>query len=260
MKKNVYAMYFSPTGGTKKAALMLAEGLAEQVTEVDLSEKNAEFLALGAEDLAVVAAPVFGGRIPGLMAERLRKLKGDQTPVVVTGVYGNRAFEDALLELSDILKEQGFVTIAGTALLAEHSMVREVAAGRPDEEDGREIRGFAEKILEKLENGEKEGKYMEELEAELPGNRPYKEWKKMPTAPVASDACKECGLCAKLCPADAISVEDLKNADVEKCILCLRCISVCPSHARSLPAKAQEALNQKLMPLKGIRRENELFL
>ena len=40
---------------------------------------------------------------------------------------------------------------AGTALLAEHSMVRDVAAGRPDNQDRKEMADFGARILEKLE-------------------------------------------------------------------------------------------------------------
>mgnify|MGYP003371320810 CR=1 FL=1 len=46
MKECVWAMYFSPTGGTKKAALYLAEGLGKEIKEVNLSDpdfKGAEF-------------------------------------------------------------------------------------------------------------------------------------------------------------------------------------------------------------------------
>ena len=86
------------------------------------------------------------------------------------------------------------------------------------------------------------------------------EWKKMPAVPVNGSGCTGCGLCAGLCPSGAISKENPSVTDPEKCILCLRCIAVCPSGAKKLPERVQEMLNQKLLPLKGIRKENELFL
>lgn len=246
-------MYFSPTGGTKKAALYLAEGLGKEIKEVDLSDPDFKGAEFEKDDLVIVAAPAFGGRIPALMAERLKRTAGKGAAAVTAAVYGNRAYEDVLVELNDALEEQGFEPFASAVVLAEHSMVREVAAGRPDEKDHEELSGFGAQILKKLE--------AEEItRPQVPGNRPYKEWKKMPAVPVNGSGCTGCGLCAGLCPSGAISKENPSVTDPERCILCLRCIAVCPSGAKKLPEPVQEMLNQKLLPLKGIRKENELFL
>lgn len=253
MRECVWAMYFSPTGGTKKAALYLAEGLGKEIKEVDLSAPDFKGAEFKKDDLVVVAAPAFGGRIPSLMAERLKLTAGNGAVSVTAAVYGNRAYEDVLVELNDALEENGFKPVASAAALAEHSMVREVAAGRPDEKDRKELSGFGAQILKKLDAAEI-------TKPKVPGNRPYKEWKKMPAVPVNGDGCTGCGLCVRLCPSGAILKENPSVTDPEKCILCLRCISVCPSGAKKLPSPVQEMLNQKLMPLKGIRKENELFL
>ena len=161
--------------------------------------------------------------------------------------------EDALLELDDCLKAQGFRIGAGTALLAEHSMVRDVAAGRPDNQDRKEMADFGARILEKLEE---EGWQ----EPQVPGNRPYRDWKQMPVIPLTNASCISCGLCAARCPVQAIPVSNPSSTDQARCILCMRCISVCPVKARSLPEQACAMLEQKLSPVRDIRRENELFL
>ena len=250
--KNISVVYFSPTGGTRKACLNLAQGLGEDVREVDLCGLEGE-CSFGPEDLVVVGAPVFGGRIPAFAAEKIKCLHGSGAVAVTAAVYGNRAFEDALLELGDCLKEQGFKIGAGAALLAEHSMVRDIGAGRPDEKDAQEMKSFGIRIREKLENDGWQ-------EPRVPGDHPYREWSQMPVVPMTGDACTACGLCARQCPLKAISASEPAKVDPGKCILCMRCVSVCPVRAKSLPPQVLAMLEQKLSPVREIRRENELFL
>ena len=107
MRECVWALYFSPTGGTKKAAIYLAESLGKEVKEADLADPDFKGAAFKEGELVVAAAPAFGGRIPGLMAERLKQVKGNGAMAVTVAVYGNRAFEDTLVELNDTLKAQG---------------------------------------------------------------------------------------------------------------------------------------------------------
>ena len=250
--KNISAVYFSPTGGTRKAVLNLASGMGGDIREVDLCTLKGE-CSFESGDLVIVGMPVFGGRIPGFAAKLLKQCRGNGAVAVTAAVYGNRAFEDALVELNDALKEQGFKIGASAALLAEHSMAREGAAGRPDNKDEEDVRGFAGRILEKLA---KDGWQ----EPQVPGNRPYRDWKQMPVVPLADDTCIACGLCAEQCPTGAIPADAPGTTDSGTCMLCMRCVAVCPVHARSLPAQAQAMLEQKLAPVKAIRRENELFL
>ena len=38
-----YNIYFSPTGGTKKVAALVANGLADTVSDVDLTDNRTDF-------------------------------------------------------------------------------------------------------------------------------------------------------------------------------------------------------------------------
>ena len=52
------------------------------------------------------------------------------------GLYGNRDFDDALLEAADLLGERGFdVVAAAGAFIGEHSLTARVGTGRPDDAD-----------------------------------------------------------------------------------------------------------------------------
>lgn len=147
----IYTAYFSPTGGTKKAALALTSALADTdgFTEIDLSLPALAQYTFAADDIIVVAVPVFGGRVPAFALQQLTALHGQNTSAIAVAAYGNRAYEDALLELSDSLTSQSFRVIAAAAVLSEHSMLRSIAAGRPDADDLAQFTDFAKKISAK---------------------------------------------------------------------------------------------------------------
>ena len=255
MLKQLYVVYFSPTGGTRRAALLLAQGLASQIEEIDLSLPQTASRHFGPQDMLLFAGPVFGGRMPALFVQRLQQLQGANSPAVTVAVYGNRAYEDALLELNDCVQAQGFCPLASAALLAEHSMCRQVAAGRPNAQDAQEIAAFAGQILAKLAAAN--GQALPALT--VPGHRPYRDWQPMPVVPQVSADCLSCGDCARLCPTQAIAQDDPQRTDAQRCILCMRCVSICPQQARSLPAQAQAQLERKLSGLPA-NKENEFFL
>jgi len=51
---------------------------------------------------------------------------------------------------------------------------------------------------------------------------------------VDSDRCVGCGTCLDVCPACAISVEDIAEVDPKRCIGCGSCVEQCPSGAVAL--------------------------
>lgn len=250
----LYQIYFSPTGGTKKVLEMISARWDCEKIEIDLS--NAEDLSkyiLEEEDVCIVGAPVFGGRIPALAVSGILKMKGNQAKAIPVAVYGNRAYEDALLELKDSLTEAGFACVAGIAAVAEHSIMRQFAAGRPDAKDEQQLHTFADKIKERLEQGSI-------TDLSVPGNSPYKEYKIMPMIPEAGEDCNNCGICALKCPVGAISGENVSEVDASKCISCMRCTAVCPKKVRHVKAEIIQGASQKLEKFCSDRKDNELFL
>lgn len=157
----IFTAYFSPTGSTKKAALALTSALADPdgFTEIDLSLPALAQYTFTANDIIVVAVPVFGGRVPAFALRQLAALHGQNTSAIAVAAYGNRAYEDALLELSDSLTSQSFRVIAAAAVLAEHSMLRSVAAGRPNADDQAQLTDLPKNLCETVNRGTSADKY-----------------------------------------------------------------------------------------------------
>lgn len=147
------AFIFSPTDTTAAVAKPLAEALLPGARIVDLTCADAEEERFGPDELVLFAAPVYGGRIPAPAAKRFARMKGTDTPALLVAVYGNRDYDDALLELCDLAEENGFRPAGAGAFLAEHSIFHSVARGRPDAADLEAVRTFAGLAREKLARG-----------------------------------------------------------------------------------------------------------
>ena len=231
--------HFSPTGGTKKIADAIAAGFNTPVVEMDLTKVDA-VPELGEKDAVMAVLPVYGGRVPQISLQRLAALKGNGQKAVAVVVYGNREFDDALLETRNALEANGFHVVAAAAFIAEHSVVRSIAAGRPDAEDEALCRQFAADVMAKSDDAPS---------ISVPGNDPYVEIKPSAFHPVADENCVKCGVCAEQCPVAAIPVDDPSQTNNDVCINCLRCVQVCPASCRALPAPflagATKMLNEK---------------
>lgn len=246
---------FSPTGGTERVAGTITAQWGTSVRKIDLTDPAVDFAseALDGEALTLIAVPSYGGRVPALAAERIAKLRGNQARCVVLTVYGNRAYEDTLLELADLAAGSGFRVIAAVAAVAEHSILHQYATGRPDLQDEEILRGFAGKILEKFQAGE-------EAVPAIPGNRPYRKAGGAGLVPKATKTCTSCGLCAEKCPAQAISRLDPKETDGKACISCMRCVSLCPQGARKASGLMTSLAGMAIKKACAQRKSNELFL
>lgn len=253
---SVYEITFSPTGGTKKVADIFTEAFSGERTYVDLISQKTDYsvYSFGAEDICIVSVPSYGGRVPDIAARRLSQMKGSGAKAVLIAVYGNRDYDDTFAELQDVLEEAGFVCIAGVAAVAEHSIMRQFAAGRPDEQDERELAEFAVRIRTAMEEGSISG------DLKLPGNRPYREYGGVPMKPQVGKACVRCGYCAGECPVGAIPADDPSKTDSEKCISCMRCIALCPQKARSVNKALLATGSMALKKACSGYKKNELFL
>ena len=250
-----YNIYFSPTGGTKKVATFLAKGLADRVSDIDLTDnqQGIQYPSFTADNVVVIAVPSYSGRVPVPAVERIARLCGNGAKAILVGVYGNRAYEDTLVELRDVVVKSGFKVVAAAAVVAEHSIARRYAAGRPDSEDCKQLSIFAGKIHEKLATGL-------ENEPSIPGNRPYRDAGKVGFVPKPTRKCKKCGVCARKCPVGAIDSQNYAEVDRDKCISCMRCVAVCPHKSRKISPLMLLAANLMLRKACSSRKENELFL
>lgn len=251
------SIFFSPRGTTKRTARAIL-GYGQKVEERDLlGSPLKEDLVLPPGEPVLVAMPVYAGQIPVLCRRQLKAhLKGSGNPAVAVAVYGNRAYDNALAELQDILEEAGCPVVAAGAFIGRHSIFPKVAEGRPDQADLALMAAFGDKCREKLAAFDPAA----HVRLDLPGDHAYREPGRVPFHPSCNDRCMKCYACANTCPAGAIPMETPWITDGEKCISCGACVFLCPTQARQYRGEAYEAAAGAFAAKYSQRREPELFL
>lgn len=255
--KKVKLVYFSATYTTRHVMRRIAAAMEGTAEEYDLTgTTRPEAIEAEAGDLFLFGAPVYAGRIPAQAAEAFRAVKAQHTPAAVVCVYGNRDYDDALLELKDLAEENGFTVLMAGAFVARHSIFPELAADRPDTTDDKLAQHFGAR-LQAVAAG------IESVEQVLPfqvkGKRPYKNAAPIPLKPSGNRRCNRCGTCVRLCPARAIPEDDPKKTDRDKCFSCGRCVAVCPTHARHFGGLLYNMARKRIVEPNRDRKEPDIF-
>jgi NAD-dependent dihydropyrimidine dehydrogenase PreA subunit len=261
--KKVTLVYVSPTATTKTVLDAIAKGTGYAVDSYDitLSEAREKIPQKLDASLIVFGAPVYSGRVPKVAADCFKQVSASGIPTVPVVVYGNREYDDALLELKDICVRCGSVPVAAGAFIGEHSFSTPpapIAPGRPDEKDLACAAEFGRKIGRLLETTDP-GKAADEVV--VPGNVPYKKptaAKGVPFIDVTDD-CTACGTCVAVCPVDAIDEDDGFCTLDDICIHCCACIKACPESARIMKDGPFKEIAAKLNQTCKERREPETF-
>lgn len=248
----IISVYFSPTGGTEWVVRRLAMAMGVEERWVDLSAPQPQKLTFEPGDCCVIGVPSYGGRVPAIAMERLAQCQGDGISAVLVACYGNRAFEDTVVELYDGAVAAGFLPIGAVAAVCEHSIMPQFASHRPNDDDLAQLDAFGAGLRQRLEQGS-------ETPLILPGNRPYRHFGGVPLKPKATSACNQCGQCAQACPVGAIPMDKPSQTEGTRCITCMRCVRNCPQQARKLPGLMTFLAGQKMKKTCTTPKENQLF-
>lgn len=253
---NLHAVYFSPTKTTKAVIDAISGGMEKEaiIHDITLVKNRQKSLSFNSDDLLILGLPVYAGRIPIMTDEFINDLRGNKTPVVLVAVYGNRHYDDCILEMKDILDKNGFIPIAAGAFIGEHSYNEKVANKRPDTIDITIAKQFGVNIKLMLNS-----KSLNDITLEVKGNFPYRDRPSpAPVGPTVSDACIKCGKCVNSCPVSALRLEDEVEVDETTCTRCHACIRNCPVKAINFDSRIDH-IKTWLETSFSERREPEIF-
>ncbi len=227
---NLYAVFFSATETTARCVRAICRGYAAiPKSEINLANDfDVPFPDFNENDVVVVAAPVYGGRLPVQAADSLKRLKGNGATAIAAVVFGNRDYDDALLELTDLLDDRNFRIVGAGAFIGQHSIFPKVGTARPDAEDEQQLLSFGQECRQAVD------RHVDAYPSlQIKGKRPYKQYAGVALHPSAKAAdCVKCDKCVANCPTGAISADRPYATNPEVCISCGRCIGVCSTGAR----------------------------
>lgn len=238
-------MYFSPTDTTKKIVSSLSCKIAEKAGKVKpdktfdftLPDARNEILSFTPDDFVVIGVPVYAGRVPNVLLDYLNSISGNNAVAIAVVLYGNRSYDDALIELTDILKKNGFIVAAAGAFIGQHSFSDKLGKNRPDKSDMDLVNNFADRIYSKmclekaLESVNVKGHkpYRPYYIVKNEDNKPVYDFRKI--KPKTNKDCTDCKLCVNLCPMGSIDFDDVSLIN-GICIKCCACIKKCPFDAK----------------------------
>lgn len=272
--KKIRALYFSATGTTQTAVKTVAAAAAAvldcpwQAVSFTLPRERQEDLVFGPDELVVVGVPVYAGRVPNVLLPFLtQKLAGNGALAVPVVLYGNRNYDDALMELRNILAQDGFACVAGAAFVGEHSFSRVLAAGRPDSEDRVLMEGFGQAVgrkVKRLTAAPREQVAVGGCEPIRPYYRPQDREGNfiniLKVKPVTDAAkCTGCGACAPMCPMGSIRADNVAEV-AGICIKCCACVKGCPTGAKYFTDEGYLYHQHELEEMYARRGEVEMFL
>lgn len=252
--RRLTCLFFSATYTTQRCVEAIAESMNMPVSRmINLTDHSSmEYVDFREEDVVIVGVPVYGGRIPEKASKALRQLNGLGASAVGVVVYGNRDYDDALLELTGILKDTGFRLLGAGAFIGQHSIFPKVGAGRPDDADMEELGEFGDECKARFLKGGEYGLI------QVKGKESYKKYSGVPLHPECdASKCKSCGICVKMCPVRAINAKQPEKTDLVKCISCGRCIYVCSQNARMYSGLKYSLANKMFVASYSKRKEPE---
>lgn len=269
--ERIVTFYFSGTDTTKRVVKTIADAIADELTIDEIVDYNFTTPLIRKavprfqeKDLVITGVPTIAGRVPNLLLPYLEKIQGNNAKGVAVVLFGNRNYDDSLMELHQLMKAGNINVIAGGAFVGEHSFSKTLAKGRPDLKDLAIVDEFGRRIAKKLREDD-------HSEPKIKGNWPLSPYytprdrhgKGIDIRKVKpkthKNLCINCKICATICPMGAIDFADVSLVP-GICMKCCACVKKCPTQAKYFDDEGYLYHARELEDLYARRAEPEYFL
>jgi len=278
----ISAVYFSATNNTKDVVHRITKNISTKLKietvnfyDFTLPSDRKRTLEFDKNDVVVIGVPVYAGRVPNLLLNYLKSIRALGALCIPVVTFGNRDFDDALIELATIMENDGFRVISAGAFVYPHSFSNILASDRPDERDMMTISDFSDQSSVNITKISQAKLYNPDMKYEssgktfsissIKGEVPYRDYFKpvdkigdmfefRKIKPYTSNECTKCDICVDLCPMGTIEKSNPRVVN-GKCIKCCACIKSCPIKVKSFTDENYIKHKIELEELKDIRQE-----
>ena len=251
--------YFTATGNCLYVAERIAGDGGELLSIPQLMKQDESSIE---DDAVGIVCPVYAVEMPMMVREFMRRAKITTDYFFFVYTFGE-GYAEALANAELAARDAGLdLAYANTVKMVDHYL--------PGFEMGQQIESLVRKDVEgQLECLCADIAARRERRVEITPDvlAKMEMWAQRLAVPIlrkdtakgyiVTDACTRCGICARVCPANNISVGD----DVtffDRCEVCYACLHACPQGALHIPGERSTArFRNEHVPLKRIIEANE---
>lgn len=249
MLQKAAVVYCSPGGSTRHVAQVVEKKLEHAgmtIVSADLGkgdDGSSVISELGNEKICLfIGSPVYVNHpVPPVMRFIADLPENAEVYAVPFITWGGASSGIALYDMGKALMDKGIPLVGAGKVLALHSMMwrceNPLGEDHPDEEDDRLIGELVSGVLEKTAIGSPETLPLidlayqpEKVHAEMEKITLETAKGHMPKKEISEELCTECGVCAEICPVQAIILSPYPEFS-ENCICCFQCVRNCPEEA-----------------------------
>jgi ferredoxin len=230
-------LYFSATGNSEYVAKYIADKVQDKVVNITTYLKNGERLELESDKPYLVVCPIYLSTIPTIVYDKLMdaKLGGNKNLyfIMTCAGSGKSAAQIRIKKIATKL-EMTYRGVIHLSMPQDYLMYFTVGTKEENDEKFNKAISKLDDIVNKLNNNE-DFIFDKVSLAHKASIKPVEDIFDglciKPKKFYTTTSCISCGLCAKLCPLNNITLVNKKPTWGKKCIHCTACINNCPKKA-----------------------------
>ena len=227
--------YFSATGNSKHVAEKIAKNIGDRAIPIADCLKNDKFNFIAQPDEKIgFVCPVYNFGLPITVIDFINNLNLNMKNGYVFTVVTFGGFSGcATKQLKELLEEKNIICNAHYSVKMPDTWTPVYDVSNKEKIEKINIRAdkSIDKIIRKIKNNICGNYDLHRLPFCENAYKGYENMRNTSSLSVNND-CTGCGLCEKLCPVEAIKIQNGKPVWVkEKCAMCLGCLHRCPEFA-----------------------------
>jgi ferredoxin len=231
--------YFSATGNTKFVADKFKEEFNRYGKELELFNiQDGESINLKNCRYLIIGTPIHAELPPRMITDFINKLPEGESGIKCMVYSTQGANGTAAIEyIKRLLAKKGYNVLIQTSFRMANNYYFGAGIERSEEEIRRYCRKAEEKVkyitgkFFKNENVKESASSIKVFFSKIASDGFYKFLPKLSANLTSTEDCGKCGLCLRNCPKGNITFENGHAIFHSQCIMCTRCIHVCPINA-----------------------------